>query len=65
MSDLKAYQGKEPLQLAMVGAGASGVEISIILKMLIEQNRWNAEVSLIHRMNSWFRQKIVAPRLVC
>ncbi len=49
ISDLKAYQGKEPLQLAMVGAGASGVEISIILKMLIEQNRWNAQVSLIHR----------------
>ena len=49
MSDLKAYQGKEPLQLAMVGAGASGVEISIILKMLIEQNRWNAQLSLIHR----------------
>jgi len=49
MSDLHAYQGKEPLQLVMVGAGASGVEISIILKMLIEQNRWNAQLSLIHR----------------
>ncbi|MGZ8236881.1 MAG: selenide, water dikinase SelD [Methylobacter sp.] len=49
ISDLKNYQGKEPLQLAMVGAGASGVEISIILKMLIDQNRWNAQVSLIHR----------------
>jgi selenide,water dikinase len=49
MSDLKAYKGADPLQLAVVGAGASGVEISIILKMLINQYNWNAEVSLIHR----------------
>lgn len=49
LADLTAYRGDEPLRLAMVGAGASGVEIAIILKMLISQNRWNAEVSLIHR----------------
>jgi len=49
IADLKAYKGSEPLQLAVVGAGASGVEISIILKMLIDQHHWNAEVSLIHR----------------
>ena len=49
IADLKAYKGGDPLQLAVVGAGASGVEISIILKMLIDQNQWNAEVSLIHR----------------
>jgi selenide,water dikinase len=49
MADLKAYKGSDPLQLAVVGAGASGVEISIILKMLIDQNNWNATVSLIHR----------------
>ena len=49
ISDLKAYQGNEPLKLAVVGAGAAGVEISIILKMLIDQNQWNAQVSLIHR----------------
>lgn len=47
--ELKAYQGNDPLQLAVVGAGATGVEISIILKMLIDQNQWNAKVSLIHR----------------
>lgn len=49
ITDLKAYRGNEPLSLAVVGAGASGVEIAIILKMLIDQNRWNARVSLIHR----------------
>jgi selenide,water dikinase len=49
MADLKAYKGSESLQIAVVGAGASGVEISIILKMLIDQYQWNAEVSLIHR----------------
>ncbi|MFA6051994.1 MAG: selenide, water dikinase SelD [Methylobacter sp.] len=49
IDNLKAYKGVDPLQLAVVGAGASGVEISIILKMLIDQNQWNAEVSLIHR----------------
>jgi selenide,water dikinase len=49
IADLKAYKGSEPLQIAVVGAGASGVEISIILKMLIDQNKWNAELSLIHR----------------
>ena len=49
MVDLKAYKGSDLLRLAVVGAGASGVEISIILKMLINQNKWNAEVSLIHR----------------
>ena len=49
IADLAAYRGDEPLRLAVVGAGASGVEIAIILKMLINQNRWNAEVSLIHR----------------
>ena len=49
ISDLSHYKGNETLPLAVVGAGAAGVEISIILKMLIDQNRWNAEVSLIHR----------------
>lgn len=49
ISDLKDYKGIDSLQLAVVGAGAAGVEISIILKMLIEQNQWNAQVSLIHR----------------
>ncbi|MDD2661422.1 MAG: selenide, water dikinase SelD [Methylococcales bacterium] len=49
ISALKDYRGNDSLQLAVVGAGASGVEITIILKMLIDQNRWNAEVSLIHR----------------
>jgi selenide, water dikinase len=49
ISDLKNYQGNDSLQLAVVGAGAAGVEISIILKMLIDQNQWNAMVSLIHR----------------
>ena len=49
ISELKAYQGNDALQLAVVGAGAAGVEISIILKMLIDQNQWNAQVSLIHR----------------
>jgi selenide,water dikinase len=49
IADLNAYKGSEPLQIAVVGAGASGVEISIILKMLIDQHQWNAEVSLIHR----------------
>ncbi|MBS3955901.1 MAG: selenide, water dikinase SelD [Methylomicrobium sp.] len=49
IADLNAYQGSDMLQIAVVGAGASGVEISIILKMLIDQNQWNAEVSLIHR----------------
>lgn len=48
-SDLKDYKGHDALQLAVVGAGASGVEISIILRMLINKNSWNAEVSLIHR----------------
>jgi selenide,water dikinase len=49
ISDLKNYKGTDSLQLAIVGAGASGVEISIILKMLIDKNRWNAQVNLIHR----------------
>ena len=49
MADLKAYKDSDFLQIAVVGAGAAGVEISIILKMLIDQNKWNAEVSLIHR----------------
>ncbi len=49
IADLKAYKGADPLQLAVVGAGASGVEISIILKMLIDRYNWNAEVSLIHQ----------------
>ena len=49
MADLKAYKESKVLQIAVVGAGAAGVEISIILKMLIDQNKWNAEVSLIHR----------------
>jgi selenide,water dikinase len=49
MADLKSYKGRESLQIAVVGAGASGVEISIILEMLIDQNQWNAEVTLIHR----------------
>lgn len=49
IAELKAYKGNDPLQLAVVGAGASGVEISIILKMLIDRHQWNAEVSLIHR----------------
>jgi len=49
ISDLKAYQGNESLPLAVVGAGATGVEIAIILKMLIDQNQWNAQVNLIHR----------------
>ncbi len=49
MADLKSYKDSDSLQIAVVGAGASGVEISIILKMLIDQNQWHAEVSLIHR----------------
>lgn len=49
ISDLKDYKGNESLQLAVVGAGAAGVEISIILKMLIDENQWNAQVNLIHR----------------
>jgi selenide,water dikinase len=49
ISNLKNYKGKDSLPLAVVGAGAAGVEISIILKMLIDQNQWNARVSLIHR----------------
>jgi len=49
MDDLKAYKDSDSLQLAVIGAGASGVEISIILKMLIDQHKWNAEVSLIHQ----------------
>jgi selenide,water dikinase len=49
IADLNAYKGSDALQIAVVGAGASGVEISIILKMLIDQHQWNAEVSLIHR----------------
>ena len=49
IADLKAYDGSDSLQIAVIGAGASGVEISILLKMLIDQNSWNAEVSLIHR----------------
>lgn len=49
ISDLKNYKGRDSLKLAVVGAGASGVEISIILKMLIDQHKWNAQVSLIHR----------------
>ncbi|MBL1264729.1 selenide, water dikinase SelD [Candidatus Methylomicrobium oryzae] len=46
---LKVYRGREPLALAVVGAGAGGVEIAIILKMLIDRNGWHAKVSLIHR----------------
>ncbi len=49
IADLNAYKGSDALQLAVVGAGAAGVEISIILKMLIDQNNWNADLSLIHR----------------
>lgn len=49
IADLTAYKDSDSLQIAVVGAGAAGVEISIILKMLIDQNNWNAEVSLIHR----------------
>ncbi|WP_340123446.1 selenide, water dikinase SelD [Methylobacter svalbardensis] len=49
IADLKAYKGSDTLQLAVVGAGAAGVEISIILKMLIDQHQWNAGVSLIQR----------------
>lgn len=49
IADLKDYKGNDSLPLAVVGAGAAGVEISIILKMLINQNKWNANVSLIHR----------------
>jgi len=47
--DLQAYQGQESLQLAVVGAGAGGVEIAIILKMLIDRHQWRAQVSLINR----------------
>ncbi|MFZ2311065.1 MAG: FAD-dependent oxidoreductase, partial [Methylobacter sp.] len=39
MADLKDYKCSESLRLAVVGAGASGVEISIILKMLIDQHK--------------------------
>ena len=49
MADLKEYKGNDSLPLAIVGAGAAGVEISIILKILIDKNQWNATVSLIHR----------------
>ncbi len=49
IADLGFYQGNAPLQLAVVGAGASGVEISIILKRLIDKNQWNVQVNLIHR----------------
>jgi len=49
LADLKAYRGGEALPIAVVGAGAAGVEIAIILKMLIVRNGWNAQVSLIHR----------------
>lgn len=49
IAELKAYRGSTPLPLAMVGGGAAGVEIAIILKMLIDQSGWKAEVSLIHR----------------
>ncbi len=49
IADLTAYKGSVALQLAVVGAGAAGVEISIILKMLIDQNNWNADLCLIHR----------------
>ncbi|TAN70730.1 MAG: selenide, water dikinase SelD [Methylobacter sp.] len=49
VADLEAYKGGDSLQIAVVGAGASGVEIAIILKMLIDRNQWNAEVSLVHR----------------
>lgn len=49
IADLKDYKGSDSLSLAVVGAGAAGVEISIILKLLINQNKWNANVSLIHR----------------
>ncbi len=49
IDDLNNYKGSDSLQFAVVGAGASGVEISIILKMLIDKNKWNAEVSLIQR----------------
>jgi len=49
IANLKDYKGNDSLPLAVVGAGAAGVEISIILKMLIDKNQWNATVSLIHR----------------
>jgi len=49
LTDLKNYKGNDSLPLAVVGAGAAGVEISIILKMLIDKNQWNAKVCLIHR----------------
>jgi selenide,water dikinase len=63
MADLTAYKGSDPLQLAVVGAGASGVEISIILKMLIDKNHWNAEVHLIHQHEFLVSEKdLVAQR---
>ena len=49
IAELKAYQGSDLLPIAVVGAGASGVEIAIILKMLIDQNQWKAQVTLLHR----------------
>jgi selenide,water dikinase len=59
IADLKAYPGKQPLAVAIVGAGAAGVEIAIILKMLIDRNGWNAEVSLIHRHDFLVSEKDV------
>ncbi len=57
MADLKEYNGNDSLPLAVVGAGAAGVEISIILKMLIDKNHWNATVSLIHRHDTLVSEK--------
>ena len=57
MADLKVYKGNDSLALAVVGAGAAGVEISIILKMLIDKNQWNATVSLIHRHDTLVSEK--------
>ncbi len=57
MADLKDYKGNDSLPLAVVGAGAAGVEISIILKMLIDKNQWNAKVSLIHRHDTLVSEK--------
>ncbi|MEI6334970.1 MAG: selenide, water dikinase SelD [Methylococcaceae bacterium] len=57
MTDLKDYKGNDLLPLAIVGAGAAGVEISIILKMLIDKNQWNATVSLIHRHDTLVSEK--------
>ncbi len=49
LEDLRNHSGSECLSIAVIGAGAAGVEIAIILKLLIDQNRWNARVCLIQR----------------